>query len=87
LNFPARFGGAYEPGKASTPCRPSPSSTARANGTALSQSSGTPTLRSRATSDAGLTSSFFATAVKMAPRSRSAAWMAAMPHMSVTRDE
>jgi hypothetical protein len=55
--------------------------------TPRSGSSATNTRRSRAASALGSTSSFFATASNMRSRSRVAAWIAAWPAISVTREE
>jgi hypothetical protein len=65
----------------------SASTTAWAKSTPWSGSPSTKTRRSAATSRSGVVSSLRATASKIFPRSRSAAWIAALPAIRVTREE
>ena len=65
----------------------SPSTTASGNETPRSGSSCTKTRRSPTASRSGSTSSLRATAAKIFSRSRSAAWIAALPAIRVTREE
>ncbi len=65
----------------------SASTTASGKETPCSGSSATYTRRSPTASRSAGTSSFRATAAKIFSRSRSAAWIAALPAMRVTREE
>ena len=87
FHFATDFGGVYEPTAPSVPNSPSASTTASTNVSDFDASAASQMRRPPARSRSTGTSSFFAAASKIGARTRRAAWMAALPVISVTRDE